>query len=381
MPALRFFSLLAICLLYAGCATVHESADTAYGEKDVAAPAEMKADSHADPEKGLTPLIRAARDDRTEKIAMLTEQGADTEVKDGQGKTAIMHAFERGNFNSFKLLLEKGAVFNAEAISAEDRTAKKRFVQLLAEYRLYQNIIRTGEKTGVSDFDAFFSLFPKGYYATAVEAVFEATVQKDFSTIGDPPSPDMLRAFVEKYADMGKHSYLTTADSLNIRSGSSVSARHVGTCQRGERVHALEENADWIRTDRGWISREHIRQVPVNIAKLRTYLDKAAEMSLSGSQPSPMIPQKTVLVPKKSRVPQQEKGMKKAVSAEEKKISETGKPRTSAFSAVRTELDAILNNPQLKTLENFIRKYRDKDLYRSLVDSARETYRNMLLDQ
>ncbi len=379
MSAIRFFILITVCcILYTGCATLHETPDTPYAENDVALTPKGEV-SDAD-EKDMTPLIRAVHDDQTEIIARLMEEGADIEEKDGNGKTAITYAYEMEKFDSFRLLLEKGAVFNAYEISAENGNKKKRFTDLASEYRLYQNILNSGEKTRVSDFEAYFSQFPKGYYATAAEAVFEAMVQKDFSRIGDPPDHDRLRAFIKKYADMGKNCYQITADSLNIRNSGSVSAPQVGICHRGDRFCALEENAEWIRTDRGWISKKYTRQLPVNIPKLGQYLDKAAEMAASDSPSSSKIPQKNVIFPKKSNVPQQDKE-ENTVSEQEKKSSQTDEIRGSDSSAVRRELDAILSHPELKTLEDFIRKYKDKSQYRSLVDSAREKYKKMLLEQ
>ncbi|MGE0082843.1 MAG: ankyrin repeat domain-containing protein [Desulfococcaceae bacterium] len=379
MYAIRFFSLLAICLFYSGCAGLHKIPDTD-DAKQSAVITEKEAGTDAEDEKGITALMQAASANQTEIIASLLEQGADPEEKDREGKTAIMHAFESGNFASFKLLLEKGAVFKTDDISVKNTHKKKRFADLVAEYRMYQNIIRSGEKTPVQNFEAFFSQFPKGYYASEVQAVFEAMLQKDFSSIGKPPDPDRLLEFTEKYSGMGKHCYLITADSLNIRKSGSVSGKRTGNYQSGDRVCALEENTDWIRTDRGWISKKYTRQIPVNIPKLQSYLDKAAEMAESDSPPSSQIPQKTVQSPKNITDPLQEKE-ENTVSGQEKIFPRTEENRVSDFSTVRSELDAILSNPELKTLEDFIRKYKDSPAYRSLVESARGKYKELLLAQ
>ncbi len=370
MTVIRLFSLLAICLLYSGCATLHDAADTGRTEK---AGEHTEKQAETDAAEEMPSLIQAARADQTELIVRLLEQGADPEEKDKEGKTAILHAFESGNPASFKLLLEKGAV-----ISAREVHTKKSFADLMTEYRVYQHLLAQGEKTPVSDFETYFLQFPKGQYAAAVAAVFEETVKKDFSRMEKTPDLKSVQAFTEKYAEMGKNLFLITADSLNIRKSDSVSGQKVGTYRSGETVRAQEESGDWIRTDRGWISKKYSRQISVNIPKLQMYLDKAAEMAVSASSPSFQLPQKTVRSQKNPTVPRQEKE-EKTVSGQEKNTSRSEDTGDSA-SAVRRKLDEVLSNPDLKTLEDFIRKYKDRAAYRSLVDLAREKYKEMLLE-
>ncbi|MEZ4528583.1 MAG: SH3 domain-containing protein [Desulfobacterales bacterium] len=369
MPAIRLFSLLALCLLYSGCTTLHDAADTGRAEK-AAECTEKKAETDATEEKGRPSLIQAARADQTELIVRLLEQGADPEEKDGEGKTAILHAFESGNLASFKLLLEKGAV-----ISAKEVHTKKPFADLVAEYRVYQHLLAQGEKTPVSDFETCFLQFPKGHYAAAVETLFEDMVHRDFSRMEKTSDAKSVQAFTEKYAGMGKDFYLITADSLNIRKSDSVSGQKLGTYRSGEIVRALEESGGWIRTDQGWISKKYSRQISVNIPKLQMYLDKAAEMAVSASS---QIPRKSARSQKNLTVPQQEKE-EKTVSGQETDISRQKETSVSDSSTVRRELDAILSHPELKSLEDFIRKYKDRAAYRSLVDLAREKYKDMLL--
>jgi uncharacterized protein len=59
---------------------------------------------------GATPLIMATRDNQVESMRILLEAGADTEIVDARGNTAINYTYP--NMNKLKLLVEAGADVN-----------------------------------------------------------------------------------------------------------------------------------------------------------------------------------------------------------------------------------------------------------------------------
>jgi hypothetical protein len=64
---------------------------------------------------GCSTLIRAAEKGEINTVKELLEKGADPEEKDSFGDTALMHAAEKGHPEIVKLLLDKGANVNARS--------------------------------------------------------------------------------------------------------------------------------------------------------------------------------------------------------------------------------------------------------------------------
>ena len=59
-------------------------------------------------------LITASEYGHINTVRRLLEEGADVNVKDDRGSTALMYASEEGHVETVKLLLEKGADVNAK---------------------------------------------------------------------------------------------------------------------------------------------------------------------------------------------------------------------------------------------------------------------------
>lgn len=72
---------------------------------------------------GMTPIMWAAVGGQVDGVSLLLDRRARTEVKDSDGRTALMHAAERGSLEVVNLLLESGSVRLDEADPLYGRTA------------------------------------------------------------------------------------------------------------------------------------------------------------------------------------------------------------------------------------------------------------------
>jgi uncharacterized protein len=64
--------------------------------------------------KGVTPLMANAAQGNITAVQTLTEQGADVNTKDENGRTALMYAVEQNRTEAAQALLTKGADVNAK---------------------------------------------------------------------------------------------------------------------------------------------------------------------------------------------------------------------------------------------------------------------------
>ena len=97
-------------------AGVDEVQMTAISDSTAARPANPEgADESQTDENGLTLLMCAAAQGRTDIVQALIKAGADADAKDNDGLTALMYAAMEGHADAVKLLLEAGADVNAKA--------------------------------------------------------------------------------------------------------------------------------------------------------------------------------------------------------------------------------------------------------------------------
>jgi ankyrin repeat protein len=66
-------------------------------------------------------MLYSTHDDYLPELKMVIEAGADVNIKNEKGETALMHAAWRGSTNAAKILIDAGA--NINACSDEGQTA------------------------------------------------------------------------------------------------------------------------------------------------------------------------------------------------------------------------------------------------------------------
>lgn len=350
----------------------------------------------------LPPLIAAAKSDDFRAVARLLEAGEDMEKRDPYGRSALWYAFEHASFESFRLLLENGAKadFPLSYGTPSDRYEKLRFYSLAREYALYNRIKDFENSNDIQMFDAYFSEFPNGHYAAETESMFRQILERDYEQMKD--SAAGAKQFMEKYAGMGKHAYLITANVLNIREGNSIKTGKKGQYIRGQVVFVLSQRGDWLRTDRGWISAKYAKRVTKQIPVLTAYLEKIAprlppeaEYAETGlptpredAEPShpETVSQDTEAFERKKALrkpslpdpePEHRKVQKKNVRVLKASHSESRSKEKAG--PVQAELDALLENATLPALEAFISKYKKNRAYRAVVEQARDAYKRILL--
>ncbi|OQY57937.1 MAG: hypothetical protein B6245_14455 [Desulfobacteraceae bacterium 4572_88] len=156
-------------------------------------------------------LIAAAKSNDFEAVTNLLRNGEDMEKRDQYGRSALWYAFEHASFESFRILLENGASpdFPLDYGSPSDGYKKLKFYSLAREYALYNRIKDFENSNDIKIFDAYFSEFPNGRYASETEKMFKRIVERDYARMKG--SDTGVRQFMKKYSDMGQNVYLRAA--------------------------------------------------------------------------------------------------------------------------------------------------------------------------
>jgi len=313
-------------------------------------------------EKVLPTLIVAAKSDDFKLIRDLLVAGANVNVKDDQGRSALWYAFEYESFEAFRALLENGAPPDFMSDYEMDSAAhsKLKFYNLTEEYELFDKIRRF--RNDLTLFDVYFSKFSSGYYLPEVERIFEKIVRNDYNESVSSGNAAELQQFVKKYSALGQNYYLVVANDLNIRAGDSVNTLVVGKYTKGERIFARTVKDGWLQTDRGWINAKYAKRIKKSVPVLQPYLQKAALKLGPGYKPPVTRPTEP-----ETAEPRQKKSEPRRIRSN-KKVAE-----------IEKELDRILKNPTLPKLEAFINKYKNNQKYHSVVKRAREKYKMILL--
>lgn len=391
------FSILPVIatLLLSACVSMTDMAD----EGDIANLAySLQAGESPDSRDaaGTTPLMVAAGEGRIDMIRILLQYNATIDLKNHAGKTALDIARENDQFAAFKLLMEKGANTSRYRANADDKAAD-RYTELVREYRTVRRIATTPSDIPLREFDAYFSFHANGAYAEQMAELLEDNLKKDYSALGEPPDPGKAAAFVRKYGEFGKNLFIIDANLLNIRQSPTAASARAGAYKRSEIVYALQKEGNWLKTDRGWISRQYARNVHRHVPVVSEYLEKAK--AIAGA-PRPEPVRRRSAVPPKRRTERSADTLPETPStamddppippevAEEPVPPEEAAPSTVAegppmLPTVREkaalELETIRKSPTLPALEAFILKYKDKPGMSRLVESARGLYKTLLL--
>jgi hypothetical protein len=297
-------------------------------------------------------------------------------------------------------LLENGAIsdFTLDYGSPSDGYKKLKFYSLTREYALFNRIKDFENSNDIKIFDAYFSEFSNGYYASETEKIFRRIVEKDYAQIRD--SETGARPFLKKYSGMGQNVYLITANVLNIREGNSIKTGKTGKYIRGQQVFALSQKDGWLRTDRGWISAKYAKHVKRQIPVLASYSEKvASKLPSSEISEAEALPhqEETEAYPlesdsQKVESPARKEALPKPLvpvpNPRPQKARKESRPLKAERSAplakgkagpVQAELNALLENASLSALEAFISKYKKNRAYRSVVQQAKDAYKRILL--
>ncbi len=346
-------------------------------------------------------LIAAAKSNDFKAVTNLLRNGEDMEKRDQYGRSALWYAFEHASFESFRILLENGASpdFPLDYGSPSDGYKKLKFYSLAREYALYNRIKDFENSNDIKIFDAYFSEFPNGRYASETEKMFKRIVERDYARMKD--SDTGVRQFMKKYSDMGQNVYLITANVLNIREGNSIRYGKTGKYIRGQEVFALSQKDEWLRTDRGWVSAKYAKHIKRQIPALASYSEKIASKlpappetleaePLSREEieayPLETASQKVENPVLKRALPKPLSPVPKPQPQKPRKESRPLKAERSAPLAkgkagpVQAELNALLENATLPALEAFINKYKKNRAYRSVVQQAKDAYKKILLE-
>lgn len=306
-------------------------------------------------EFGMTPLMAAAKNNNFKVVKKLLENGAEIGAKDNFRLSALWYAFDYESFDAFKILLESGAKLDFPlSFKTASTIYKKKKLYKLAKEHIWLNRIRRRNSSDLSLFNAYFSEFPDGYYASEVTKTFNEVVKRDYNKIKHSASVSELRQFISKYSKIGNNCYVVTASTLNIRSGNSVNTKKTGEYRKGDRICAKTDENGWIRTDRGWISKKYTKPGTMNIPVVRSYISEVSD--------------------KIRRIEQ-----KKKIQAQQAEIQAQKKKVEDKTAKVQKELDDLSEKADLSKLEEFINKYKKNKEYRSIVEKAREKYKAILL--
>ncbi|WP_207690024.1 ankyrin repeat domain-containing protein [Desulfonema limicola] len=367
--------LLSIFFLFCfGCANIHKASLS--GEIDkVLVYIQNKGDLNVRDKKGNTPLMYAVSSKNIRLMDILISNGADVNINNKKGQTALDMAYKDNYFEGFKLVLEHGA--DPESMknkAAYDLESKSAYSKLLQEYFLYNKILNNMEKNA-DIFDMYFSMYSNGYYRKQIEKAFKQFIKNDFDNIAAQAEKQGFDNFINTYSKMGKNYYLVTTGSLNIRNGYSTETESVGNYSRGDKVYAIDEQDDWIRTDKGWINRNYTKQVLKEIPFVHQYIEKVSKLmenkfekpNITEEHKRPVFSQKKTI----KHNPELETNAQDQPAVDTKKNS---KP-----TAIQKELDSVLADASMKALEDFIQKYKNNAEYASFVETARKKYKSILL--
>lgn len=369
-------TLFALLLTLTGCATLNDAALDGDLSEVQALLAEGEPVDRRD-EAGSTPLMAAAKADRTRVIRLLLASGADPDATDRFGKSALWYAYDYGHPEAFRMLLDSGASadFLLEDAGPPGTPEKRRMYDLAREHALVRSIRKLGGGAAIGRFETYFTRYRDGAFAPRVLEMLREIVRADYEDIqphGENGDPEALRRFLSTYSRLGNPLYEVTATRLNIRSGPAVTTRRVGEYLNGEVVAVLETSDGWLRTDRGWISGAYARRLRDGITVVTPYIRKVrehlADLARNAAVKGKNLDIKAPAEPGASR---------------RKAVSTPAPERTPASpeARARRELESILAAPTLEKLETFIRTYRDQDGLDAVVGEARRRYRMILLGQ
>jgi hypothetical protein len=395
---------LALLLLLAGCADLHESVRTGKLNAVQTMLENGVAADKADP-AGTTPLMVAARMGDGRLVGLLLKHGADIDRQNRAGQSALSLAWEHGRELTFRMLLDRGAAIHFEAdVDRLPPTDRRRGLWRMArEERLFRKIAADGANAPPERFDEYFDRFPDGRHREEVVELLAQAAREDLAALGNPPDAEKAAAFLRDYGAVGSGAFEVTASRLNIRSDPTTRARIVGQYAQGEAVRARETRADWLRTDQGWISRAHVRPTsriaPELGAMLQTARAAARGRSSSGSvapksaiQSSNGSPGGTSVSQtdgrygesEKTRVPTGQRGAERAPLSGNGTVSGRGMEERASVDPeelrrAENQLATVMKTPTLKGLEAFILAYKDRSPFDDLVTRARDAYRELLL--
>lgn len=362
----------------------------------------------------------AARKGDGRMVALLLDKGADIDRRNRAGQSALSIAWEHGRELVFRLLLDRGADIHfdaaADRLPAGDR--RRGMWRMAEEERLFRPIAEAGAEAPPERFVAYFDKFPDGRRREAVLEFLDEASRKRFAALGDPPDPGKAARFVRDFGALAHGRFEVTASRLNIRAEADANARIAGQYGQGDLVFAREARPGWLRTDRGWISRDHVRPKEVHIPELATRLQaarKAAEnrpvRAVSPEPPTPSVPRakpvvsqagakpdapRTVSPPERSSRPIADSPPGDPIddpiddpagdpidgrTASRERTVARSSAETSAADPLRveTQFAVLMEKPTLEGLEAFILAYKDREAHADLVRRARHAYREILL--
>ncbi len=364
---------------------------------------------------GQTPLMAAAQLGDTKIIQLLIFNGADVNLKDDFGKSALQYAFENDSLNSFKILLENGAKADFTFPGNMTRNQKK-IMSLAGEYREYMKINNPRAGNNLSLFAGYFKKYGKGIYYQDVIRRLKKIVQRDYKRVERAESTSQVEGFLKKYSNLGVDCRIVTTKVLNIRSKNSTKAKTVGKYRKGDIVCAKAEQYGWLKTNRGWISKTYTRKAEYEIPALKPFIDKAnrkLHLMKRGRVVNTKAPARKK--PAKRRVPAKPRPVKTVIEKAETPVAPKPTPETiekpekietvpvkidqpeteivtenddmtdygdeDPVAKARNELDEILKNASKDKLRAFLRKYKDSEEHAVIVKEARNAYIRIINDE
>lgn len=379
-----FLPILAALLVAGGCATLHESART--GDlKTVRFLLESGAAPDEPDSAGTTPLMVASRRGDGRMVNLLLDRGADIDRRNRAGQSALSLAWEHGRELTFRLLLDRGAAIHFDAdvgrLPADDR--RRGLWRMAEEERLFRPIAEAGARTPPERFDAYFERFPDGRRREAVLEYLAEAARERLAALGDAPDAGTAAAVVRDFGAIGHRRFIVAASRLNIRAEAAASARIVGQYGRGDAVLARAARPGWIRTDRGWISRDHVRPGGNDVPELRELLRTASEKRASSpAKPTASVgdrrPKAGGPAADSVRPAKGSPTVADAVSREARSDPSLAASPADLRRAAH-QFDTLMKTPTLKGLEAFVLAYKDREPYADLVRRARTAYRDLLL--
>jgi len=374
-----FISVLIVCVLFCfGCTTnnIHKASLSGEIEK-VLAYIQDEEDINVKDKNGMTPLMYAVSLNNIRIMEILISNGADVNIKNNKGQTSLQQAYEHNYFEAFKILLENGAEADfMKNKNIRDSESKTEYYKLSKDFFLYAKLLNIHTEKTVKLFDMYFSIYySNGYYKKEAEQAFRQFIQDDFHNIANSPDKQRLDNFINTYSKMGKNYYIVTTGSLNIRRGSSAETESIGDYSRGDKIYAIDEQDEWVRTNRGWINRNYTKQILKKIPFVSQYIKKASEYMKNKSKKEDIVsPSPPASVHKRPAFK-----LKKNIHYKTDTAQQTVYTNNNSSTDIQKEMDNVLAKPRLDSLENFIQKYKENTEYAAFVEIARKKYKSILL--
>jgi len=374
-------------LMIGGCADLHETVRT--GDLRTARTM-LNAGAAADATDpaGATPLMIAARMGDARLATLLLKHGADIDHQNRAGQSALSLAWEHGRELTFRMLLDRGAAvhFDADVDRLPPKDRRRGLWKMAEEERLFRKIAARGADAPPERFDDYFARFPDGRRREEVLEMLTEAARKELAALGNPPDAEKAAAFLRNYGAPGGDAFEVTASNLNIRAEPTTRAQIVGRYAQGEAVRARETGPDWLRTDRGWISRAHVRPTsriaPELGAPLQAVRAAARGRSSSGSGAGAEPPKsRAVKTDRRQREGEGGSSVSGKAAVSEGPAKETASADPGERRRAERQLATVMERPTLKGLEVFILAYKDRSPFDDLVGRARNAYRKLLLEE